>query len=368
MSNRTSNAQGIRIDWVLLVLVLMIATVGLVDLRSAAEVDGIPHHVSQTLWLVLGSITAAFIASQDYRLAERAAYVVYALSMILLVLVPIIGTTNNTTAQRWIDLGVFQLQPSEPAKIAVILVVARYLHDNQGNDSHGFKQLLSLGALVGLPFLLVLIQPDLGTALTIALIACTIAAMERFRITTLLPAFAAGIAAVPLMWIFVMKEYQKNRVLSFLNPGENLHGHGWQVSQSRIAIGSGQFFGKGFLRDTQVQNGFVPEHENDFVFTHHGEQFGFLGSVALIGLYAFLILWALRIAAGGKDRFAVLTSVGVAAFLFWHVTINLGMVMGVLPVVGLWLPLASYGGSAMITVMMLVGILMSISIRRDRRY
>jgi rod shape determining protein RodA len=172
---------------------------------------------------------------------------------------------------------------------------------------------------------------------------------------------------MPVMWIFIMHDYQRERVMTLLNRAENIQEDGWQVSQSRIAIGSGEWFGKGYLRGAQVQNGFVPEHENDFVFTHHGEQFGFVGSVALIAVYAALILWALRIASRGRDRFAVLTATGIAAFIFWHVFVNLAMVMGLLPVVGLWLPLCSYGGSAMITVMGMVGILMSISIRRDVR-
>ena len=363
---RTPN-RTLRMDWFLLLLVVVLSAVGLLNLRSAAAVDDMPHHVSQMLWMVIGFSAAAGVRSVDYRLAERGAWFIYITAVLLLILVPIVGTTNNTTAQRWIDLGLFQLQPSEPAKVAVILSVARFLHDREEKVPHTLLTLVQLAGIIGLPFVLVLNQPDLGTATTIGLIGCTMLVMERFRLSALIPAGIAGLIAMPVMWIFIMHDYQRERVMTLLNRAENIQEDGWQVSQSRIAIGSGEWFGKGYLRGAQVQNGFVPEHENDFVFTHHGEQFGFVGSVALIAVYAALILWALRIASRGRDRFAVLTATGIAAFIFWHVFVNLAMVMGLLPVVGLWLPLCSYGGSAMITVMGMVGILMSISIRRDVR-
>lgn len=358
-SNRTR-----IVDIPLIVIVLLLCGAGLVNLNSAAHVDGMAHHLTQSVWMIFGGVIATGLALQDTRLFERTAYVFFGFVCILLVLVPLVGTDNNTTAQRWLDLGFFDLQPSELMKVAVILATARYFHQNERPEGHGPLDLLRPLGMVAIPFVLILIQPDLGTALTILLIFGTMVIFERIKRSTFVIAGISGVIAVPLMWFFVMKDYQKMRVLSFLNPDENLQGDAWQVSQSKIAIGSGRLFGKGYLQGTQVQNGFVPEHENDFIFAHHGEQFGFIGSAALILLYFILILWCLRVARLGRDRFSVLTAVGIAAFFFWHVLINLGMVSGLLPVVGLWLPLASYGGSAMLTVMILIGVLLSISLRR----
>jgi len=355
----------ISIDWTLVVLVAVLIVLGLLGLRSAAMVDGMPHHVTQMVWVLIGTTVAAFIAAQDYRHAERWAYVLYGLIVGLLCLVPLIGTDLNTTAKRWIDFGLFSLQPSELMKIGVILATARFLGDRPRPEGHGFSTLLPLMGILVVPFVLIVTQPDLGTALTMILIVATMLFFDRIKPLTMAAISVLTVVALPFIWTLMLRDYQRTRVLSFLNPSDNLQGDAWQVNQSKIAIGSGRLTGKGYLQGTQVQNGFVPEHENDFVFAHHGEQFGFLGSALLVVLYLCLILWCLRIARHGRDRFGVLIAVGVAAFFFWHVLINLGMVTGMLPVVGLWLPLASYGGSAMVTVMILLGLLMSISLRRQ---
>ncbi len=350
-------------DWTLACLVVIIGALGLINLRSAAAVDGVSHHLTQAVWMLLGTTAAGLIAAQDYRYAERWAYVLHGAVCALLVVVLFFGVTlNNST--RWLNLGVFYLQPSELMKVAIIIVTARYFSDREQPDGHGWTTLVVPSVLAIVPMILVILQPDLGTAVVIMLIFLTICVFEKIRRGTLLSIVLALMIATPLMWQFGMKDYQRDRVVAFLNPDDNLQGDAWQVNQSKIAIGSGRLFGKGYLQGTQVQNGFVPEHENDFVFAHHGEQFGLLGSLALLTFYFALILWCLRIARWGRDRFAVLCAVGVAALFFWHVVINLGMVTGMLPVVGLWLPLASYGGSSVLTVMFAIGLLMSISMRR----
>jgi rod shape determining protein RodA len=363
LARPVNKQNALTFDWPLLLLVGILCAVGFVNLRSAAAVEGSSHHLTQLVWFALGTVTAGIIALQDYRIAERWAYVLYGLSTLLLVLVLFFGINLNGS-YRWFDLGAFHLQPSEIAKVGTILATARYFHDHEKAEAHGIRDLLVPIALVAVPFVLILLQPDLGTGLVVIFIFATMAMMERVRMATLASLFAAVLAAIPLMWLFVLHDYQKERVMAFLNPGENVHDEAWQVTQARIAIGSGRIVGKGYMQGTQVQNGFVPEHETDFVFALTGEQFGFVGSVVLIGLYLLLVLWCLRIARHGRDRFAVLTAVGVAAFLFWHVVINLSMVTGLLPVVGLWLPLASYGGSATMTVFIALGLLMSISLRR----
>ncbi|MFT6398712.1 MAG: rod shape determining protein RodA [Bradymonadia bacterium] len=353
-------------DWILLLLVAAIAGVGLLNLRSAAEVAGNSFHLTQLTRMLLGVGVAGLIASQDYRLGARWAYVILGAVVFLLLAVFPLGTTLNNS-RRWLDLGVFLLQPSELMKVAVIIVTARYLHDHEAPKGRSLFQLFVPAALCLGPCLLVMMQPDLGTALVIIFIFGTMCLFDGIRKTTLVAMLVGLIIAAPLMWQFGMRDYQKDRVVAFLNPDENLQGDAYQVNQSKIAIGSGRLFGKGYLQGTQVQNGFVPEHENDFIFAHHGEQFGFAGSIGLLGLYFALIVWSLRIARWGRDRFAVLCGVGVASFFFWHVLVNLGMVTGLLPVVGLWLPLASYGGSSVLAVSCAVGLLLSISMRRIGR-
>jgi rod shape determining protein RodA len=357
------------VDVPLLLMVVLLCAIGLLNLRSASEVEGIARHTTQMVWMLLGGGVAAVVSAVDYRHAQRWAYVIFGGSVVLLVAVLFFYATGSgggalNNSRRWIDLGAFYVQPSELMKLAIIVVTARYFSDHPRPEGHGLSTLWAPLLLVSVPVALVILQPDLGTSLVILFIFATIVLFERVRAGTL-AVFAGGVAvAIPLMWTFVLQEYQKGRVLAFLNPRENLQGDAWQVNQALIAIGSGRIFGKGYLQGTQVQNGFVPEHENDFIFAHHGEQFGFAGSVALLVLYLALMWWALRVARHGRDHFAVLCAVGVAAFFFWHVTVNLGMVTGMLPVVGLWLPLASYGGSSTITVMLAIGLLMSISIRR----
>lgn len=360
-----SAARGSRrFDWVLAILVLLLVLTGLTNLRSAAQVSETPFHLTQLVRILLGAGIAGVIAYVDYRIVERWAYVFLGVVVLLLVLLFPLGTElNNST--RWLDLGVFMLQPSELMKLAVIVVTARFFHDHESPGGHGFRTLLPPLALCVGPCLLVALQPDLGTAITIFLIFATICLFEGIRASALAAGALFMSVAAPLMWFFGMRQYQRDRVIAFLNPTRHLQGDAWQVSQAKIAIGSGRTFGKGWLQGTQVQNGFVPEHENDFIFAHHGEQFGFVGSVLWLALYLALILWALKIARTARDRFAVLCAVGVASFFFWHVTINIGMVTGLLPVVGLWLPLASYGGSSTLAVMASIGLLMSVSMRRQ---
>lgn len=366
MTRLASNAARSRftgVDWILLVLIAVLLGVGLLNLHSASQVDGRGHATAQMMNVMIGLLPFLALAWLDYRHVERLAYFIFAGSCLLLVATLVVGVELNNS-KRWLDLGPLHLQSSELAKLSLIVITARYFHDREKAEGLGVLDVLPLLALYAIPSFLVMRQPDLGTTLCILFIAFSIWLVERIRLSTYLTLGGIGVLIAPFFWFFVMHDYQKNRVLSFLNPTEGLQGSAWQVNQSRIAIGSGGFWGKGYLEGTQVQNGFVPEHENDFVFAHHGEQFGFVGSVALIGLYLMLIWWCLRIARHGRDRFAVLCAVGIAAFFFWHVMINLGMVTGVLPVVGLWLPLQSYGGSAMLTVLTTLGLLMSISVRR----
>ena len=364
MSSRLGKSRELTFDWPLTLIVLALCGAGLVNLYSACIVeDTLDEFVEQIVWILVGCGAAAFVASQDYRHAERWSWLFYGGTLFLLCLVPLIGTEINGS-QRWINFGPAYVQPSELMKIGIILVTARYFHELDKPEGVGLVDLIVPFGLLAVPSLLIFTQPDLGTTLTIALIFGTMLLFERIRGSALVVMGVTTVITAPLAYLFLLHDYQRARVMAFLDPSSYQTDNAYQVIQANIAIGSGGFFGKGYLRGTQVQNGFVPYHMNDFVFVHHGEQFGFVGSVALILLYFALIIWALRVARLGRDRFAVLCAVGVAALFFWHVVINLGMVMGLLPVVGLWLPFASSGGSSMLTVFIAVGLLMSVSMRR----
>lgn len=353
----------VHIDWVLPLLVLLLFALGMLNLHSASLVEGVPRHLAQLLWFVIGCGAAGLVAFQDTRTLQRWAWVFYGGALALLLLVPLFGTTINGS-RRWLDLGAFLLQPSELMKVALILIISKWLCEHERPEGFGLRDLAVPFALVLLPAALILTQPDLGTTLVMTMIVFTIMVMERYRRTTMVALVLVAAVSAPVAWNFGLAEYQRERVRTFLDPSRDATGSAWQVNQSKIAIGSGEWFGKGYLQGTQVQGGFVPYHENDFIFAHHGEQFGFAGSLLLLLLYFAICAWGLRIARSARDRFGLLISVGASALIFWHVVVNIGMVTGVLPVVGLWLPLASYGGSAMLTVMLSIGLLLNVSMRR----
>ena len=347
----------------LLIIVMSLVTYGFIALHSAADPNR-PWHLTQLGWLLFSTVLATLVCILDYKVLRRFSYIIFGFITFLLVLVPFIGAERNNTV-RWLDLGIIDIQPSELAKIGIILVTARFLYDKPDVDGYRLRDLLLLICAVIVPVLLVATQPDLGTALVILAIFITLILFARIRRTSMIiMLLVISSLAIPV-WNWGMRDYQRVRVTSFLNPEGLSHESGWQVRQSVIAIASGGVTGKGHRQGTQVQWGYVPENENDFIFAHIGEEYGFIGSSILLFLYSVLIFWSLRIARYSRDRFGVLVAVGVASLFFWHVVINIGMVLGLLPVVGLWLPFVSYGGSSMVTVMICVGLLMNLSIRRN---
>ena len=351
------------VDWVLVAIVGALVTLGLLSLYSASRADDSNHYARQMFWYLLGTGAAAFIASVDYRLISRLAYPLMFGGVVLLVVVLVAGTTINGS-RRWLAFGPLSVQPSEFLKLAVVIFTARWFADHECPEGRGLRDLLAPTLVIMVPFVLILNQPDLGTALTLWMIFGTVVLFDRVKPWLTVSGIVGAIAAIPLMWVFVLREYQKDRVRAFLDPQAELQGDAWQVAQSRIAVGSGGWTGKGWLQGTQVQGGFVPYDESDFIFSHTGEQFGFIGAVVVVSLYLALALWALNIARCARDRFGVLLAVGIAGLLFWHVAVNIAMNIGLLPVVGLWLPFFSRGGTAVLLMMFCVGILMSISMRR----
>lgn len=353
-------------DWTLLGLVLLIGFVGVLNIYSATasyKIVGSPFYLKQVYWIFSGLILVILSCSIDYHLLEDVAYWFYGLLCFLLVVVLVVGRTSMG-ATRWLHLGFFSLQPSEIMKIVIIMAYARFFSNYTAVGGLGLKEMAYPLLLLGGPAVLIMKQPDLGTAILVILIAFSMMAYVGIRLYT----FIAGVvAAVPVFfagWHFYLRDYQKNRILNFLNPERDPLGSGYHIIQSKIAVGSGGFVGKGFMRGTQSQLRFLPEQHTDFAFSVFAEEWGFVGCMSMLVLYLFLVLWGLHIARRCNDRFGSLMAVGVTAMLFWHIVINIGMVIGIFPVVGVPLPMFSYGGTSMITSMVGVGILLNISMRR----
>jgi rod shape determining protein RodA len=353
-------------DWALFLVAALLAVIGVVNLYSATSVTRAALsdlYIQQVYWLVGGGILATVVAAIDYRHYERLGYALYVFGIILLVLVFILGRDIRGSS-RWIYIGSFSLQPSEFMKLFLIIALAKYLHDDPKSEERSLKDLVIPAVLTGIPTLLVLKQPDLGTALILFLIFVSICALARFRLKSLVYVVIGGFVALEVAWNYGLKAYQKERITSFLNPEANVLGSGWHAHHARIAIGNGGWTGQGFMRGTQNQFQFLPDQFSDFPFAVYAEDWGFLGCLTLVLLYGFLVVWAVRVASTAKDRFGAVLAVGVGALIFWHAFFNLGMVTGILPVVGVTLPLFSYGGSSVLTILIGIGLLMNVSMRR----
>lgn len=437
MSDRSDEVWAARVPWGIVLTTLAICGIGIMNLASAAQATMPNTYLKQLAYFTVGSFIVLFIGRLRVYVLEAAAYPVYALVNVLLVLVIVAGTTVKG-AQRWIDLGFFMLQPSELAKVSIILVTARYFSRYRVEGRYTLRNLLmplnvsrpvgvfallmlrwteqsreaaealahnavveagdptwlkvvlilvvvawlALGVFVLvqkgvhhrrliapadvilLPWGLIIVQPDLGTSLIVLAIAGTQVLFTGVRKSSLAITLVAVIATAIFGWSYLLKDYQKKRVETFLDPEADLQGAGYHSAQSMIAIGSGQLTGKGFGSGTQTQLSFLPENHTDFAFSVLAEEWGLVGGVTLIVLFLTLILLILRDAKRFTDRFAVLVNVGVAAMLFWHVMVNIGMVTGLMPVVGKTLPFVSYGGSSLLTVMTCIGFTVSTRVWR----
>ena len=353
-------------DWGLLGLAFVLGSLGLLTLYSVVTADAAAGqktlYYKQLTWLCGGlfMMTAAFLF--HYKLLDRYAFAIYLLSLILLVAVLVVGKVGGGS-KRWLALGPVSVQPSEFVKLAVIVVLARYYSKNAYTRGFTLRELITPFVLVLAPAALIVKQPDLGTALLIVIIAGSMTLFAKIERRSLLILFTTGILAVPMVW-FILKDYQKQRILTFLDPDRDPLGAGYHIIQSKIAIGSGMFAGKGYLKGTQNALSFIPEQHTDFIFSVFAEEWGFMGSAILILVFLLLIVWGLNVAYGCRDPFGTIMAVGISAMIFWQVLVNIGMVMGLLPVVGVTLPFISYGGSSIVTMMISVGLLINVSMRR----
>ena len=355
----------IHFDWTLLGIVLLIASIGILNLYSTtsnAEVAGMPLYIKQVFWLLIGLAIMMGVAFIEYRFYADFAYIVYTVAFVLLVAVLGYGIITSG-AQRWVKIGSLSFQPSEFVKISLILALAKFFQQPQHREGYSLKNLPFPFLLLLLPTALILKQPDLGTAIILVLVFFSVLLFVKIRWSSLLILALAGASLLPLLWSF-LKEYQKRRIFTFFNPDLDPLGAGYHLIQSKIAVGSGGIIGKGFMKGSQSKLGFLPEQQTDFIFSALGEEWGLIGSLILIGLYLILILWGLRIAVESKDRFGAILAFGVVAMLFWHIFINIGMVLGMMPVVGIPLPLLSYGGSFLLSTLIGIGLLLNVSMRR----
>jgi rod shape determining protein RodA len=315
----------------------------------------------QLFALGLGSAALLFTLVVDYRHFERLAWPAYLVSMALLGLTLVIAPMTRGS-QSWLLEG--RLQPAELAKIGMVLALARYFHRNPAGEIRSVRELVKPGCIIALPVGLIILQRDMGVALLTLLIGSTYLAFVRIPARAWIAITLAAAAALASIWIFVLAPYQQDRLLDVVDPTRDPLASGYQVNQSRIAVGSGGLLGKGYREGTQTQLRFLPTQHTDFAFSVWAEEWGFLGSLFMLGIYLALLLWGLLIARNAKDGFGSMLAVGVVGALFWPSVLNIGMVLGVMPVIGVPLPFISYGGSALVMSLVAVGLLMNVSLRR----
>jgi rod shape determining protein RodA len=353
-------------DWVMLLMLLLVSGMALLNLYSSTWNGGgsvSPALLKQSYLFCAGLIVILLLMAVDYSEMETLGYILY-VGIVLLLLYTNFFVHTIAGTQRWINLGFFRLQPSEPAKLILVMVLASCYSRKEVTDGYRLRDLLVPGALTAVPFVLILIQPDLGTALMLGVLFVSMTVFVRLRWSTIGILGSLGAVVGFIGWKFLLKDYQRRRIETFLNPEGDPMNHGYQIMQSKIAVGSGKIFGKGFMEGTQGHLHFLPERHTDFAFSVWAEEWGFVGTLFFLSCYFFLLLWGINIAMTARDKFGVLLAFGLVMLIFWQAVINLFMIMGFLPVVGIPLPLFSYGGSSLLTTLLAVGILMNIRMRR----
>lgn len=348
-------------DWWLLLSLLAIMVIGFINLNSASAAAGYSFQWKQLQWYVIGMAGMIATLLIDYRVLTVYSIHIYLGTVILLVLVLFVGKSVGGS-QRWLSLGVMNLQPSELAKLSMVIVLSSYFyHDDR--PQYGLLDLWRPFVLTIIPVLLIYLQPDLGTALLLVAIFASLVYIARIKWTAVLAVLGAIMAVLPLGWK-LLKSYQRRRIETFLNPESDPFGAGYHVLQSKIAVGSGQLMGKGYMAGTQAHLNFLPEVHTDFAFSIWTEEWGFIGAMVLLTAYFFILVRGLMIAQQSKERFGTFLAFGITAMIFWQLVVNVGMVTGLMPVVGIPLPLISYGGSSVMTTLIGLGLLLNIRTRR----
>ena len=350
-----------NLNFLLIFLIILLSFIGAAGLYSAAEGSYYPWAGKHLLRSIIFLFFAIIIGLTNLKIFYKFAYLIFILSLLLLFSVEIIGVFGKG-ASRWIRVFGFSIQPSEIIKVTIVIALAKYYHNLKfekiGNPLNLFIPLL----IILLPFLLVLIQPDLGTALSILLLGIFILFAAGVKIWKFILGIFLLLGSIPILWNFVVKPYQKDRIISFLNPESDPLGRGYQLIQSKIALGSGGKIGKGFLQGTQSYLEYLPEKQTDFIFTLIGEEFGFLGTIFIIILFIFVITICFYISIKSSHIFGRIIALGFGSNLFIYVILNISMVSGLMPVVGIPLPLISYGGTVMLSIMISMGMILNIDL------
>lgn len=357
-----------NVDKILLVAILVILAIGLSSIYSATHAEGSETKregifLKQMAWIAIGLLLSLIILSIDYQKFVDMSYLFFGLNILLLLIVLFFGSTR-LGAQRWVYIGGIAIQPSEFVKLTFILALSSYL-GNRAKFSYRITDLVIPFILMAIPLMLIFLQPDLGTALMLIPILFAMLFVRGASVKHLLSIITVGILSTPFLWFF-MKDYQKQRLSVFINPNADPLGAGYTIIQSKIAIGSGFFFGKGWLSGTQNQLNFLPERHTDFIFSVVGEEGGFIGCMILLTLYCVIIYRGLRIATSTGDTYGKILATGIVTMFAFQTIINVGMTSGFMPVVGLPLPLMSYGGSSLLTTLVALALLFNVGIHHPR--
>ncbi|NIP29973.1 MAG: rod shape-determining protein RodA, partial [Candidatus Dadabacteria bacterium] len=349
--------------WSLLIVTILFSAIGLLNLYSSSYLTGLVNFKKQIIWIIIGLITMISISYINPDFFKRNSHYIYVLSILSLILVIILGKTISGS-KSWFAIGPISIQPSEFSKIALILIIAKFFNDEVYEGPYSLYELLKPIFYLLILFILIMLQPDLGTGLILFLVASSIFAFTGIKKKSLIISFLVIFGLSFPTWQFFLKDYQKERINTFINPSIDPLGTGYNSIQSQIAVGSGKFMGKGFISGSQSQLRFIPAQQTDFAFSVLAEEWGFVGSIFTLSIYFLLILILLDTASSSKNKFNMIVSFGISTLFFWHAAINVGMVIGLLPVTGVPLFLFSYGGSSTLTAFIGLGLVLGIRNRQ----
>lgn len=355
------------VDYSLILAVMAIVFIGMLAISSATDAPSTGDYSyvrMQLVWFIIGFIAMIIIMNVDYKVIGEMALYIYIFCLLMLIAVLLFGKEVHGS-KSWLGWGSLGIQPSEFAKLGVIIMAAKVMSGYE-DGIRTIKQLIVVLMYIGIPLLFILAQPDLGTALVFIAVTLGLFIIGGIDYKFMLALLGAAAAALPVVWKYGLKDYQKARLLIFLDPYKDPMGDGFNVIQSMIAIGSGQITGRGLYQGSQSQLNFVPEQHTDFIFSVVGEELGFVISAALLALYAYIIFKSIRISFRSRDRFGMLVVVGIVSMLAFQVFENIGMTMGLMPVTGIPLPFMSYGGSSMLTNMAAIGLILNVGVRQHK--
>jgi len=366
LDNKTPLMERVyKLNWRWIYLILILSSIGFVMLYSAAGGSFFPWLIKQLIYFFIFFVVMIFVAVTDIKIWFKLAYPCYLLALIALIVVDVMGH-NSMGATRWVKLNsVISIQPSEIMKICMIFALAKYFYNIDAEEIQTTRFVIMPLLMIAVPAYFIFDQPDLGTASILVMVGVTLLFVAGVKIWKFIAVGVAGLVALPILWGFVLYDYQKDRILNFLNPNNDPLGSGYNIIQSKIAIGSGGFYGKGLLGGTQGQLDFLPERQTDFIFTMLSEELGFIGSVFTIAIYSMIIYVGTSIALKTKHQFGRLLVMGVMTIFFVHMFVNIGMVTGIIPVVGAPLPLISYGGTITATILIGFGLVLNVDLYDD---